>query len=580
MKRLSPGQYHSYILCNLVHLVNLRFRQQRVVPSPSPWNGRRGKFAKWGGLHYNSVMPNIALAADIPTEPGCYLFSDKNGQVIYVGKARNLKKRVNSYFQKKKLDPRTGQLVKQVTGMDFIITDNEVEALILENTLIKKYSPRYNINLKDSKNYAYIQVTADDFPRLLVVRKKTGDGEFYGPFVSGATRDDIVAVLKRSFQLRTCKKMPSKPCLRYQLNLCPAPCTGKIGVGEYADRIKRVRLVLKGKIKELIDTLEAEMKAASDRLNFEYALELRRQVEAVKSLQERQNVDRQKRYPEDVVHFAVKGQKVFLMVFNVLRGILENKQEYEFDYLEGFFQEFLARFYSENPVPREIIVPEPVDEALVDFLKRTAGHAVQVTVPQKGEKKQLLELVRKNIESAFFGQESILEDLQGKLALPDVPQVIECFDISHLSGTATVASMVQFRAARPDKGNYRRFQIKSVAGIDDVKAIGEVVRRRYARLLKEGAPLPDLVVIDGGPGQLNAALRELETLGIAIPVIAIAKQFEEIYRPGYRQPLRLSQKSRALLSIRRVRDEAHRFALAYNRLRRKKDLFAGTGAAG
>lgn len=511
---------------------------------------------------------------DLPDEPGCYIFKDKNGKIIYIGKAKNLKKRVNSYFQKKtiRFDPKTERLVLNIASVDFIITANEVEALILENNLVKKYTPRYNINLKDSKNFAYIQVTAEKFPRLAVVRSKTGEGDFFGPYVSAAGRDYILSLVNRVFQLRTCKKMPAKPCLRFQMSLCRAPCVDKISEAEYAGRVRRVKLILKGKTKELIAGITEEMKNAAADLNFEHALELRKQVEAVQSLQERQNMDRKKQYDEDVVNFLVKGGKVYLMLFNVYKGILENKQEFEFEYGEGFFEEFLARYYSENKIPGEIIVPAAIDETLASFLKGQRKKAVNVKVPEKGEKKQLLDLVKKNIEITFFGDRVKLLDLQKRLGLHEIPEVIECFDISHLAGTAAVGSLVQFRNGRPDKSNYRRFKIKTIDGIDDTGAIAEVVGRRYERLTRENSALPDLVIIDGGQGQLNAALGVLAKLELKIPTVAIAKHFEEVYMPGLEHPLRMSRKSKALQLIQQIRDETHRFAIAYNRLLRKKEL--------
>lgn len=512
-------------------------------------------------------------STDMPDNPGCYIFKDKTGKIIYIGKAKSLKKRINSYFQKKSgFDPKTEQLVANIAFVDYIVTGNEVEALILESTLIKKHTPKYNIDLKDSKHFAYINVTDETFPRLAVVRNTTGKGEFFGPFVSAAARDHILSVVNKVFQLRTCKKMPKKTCLRFQIKLCRAPCVEKISEAEYAGKIRRAKLVLKGKIKELIEGLTDEMSNASADLNFEHALELRSQLEAIKSLQERQNMDRNKQYDEDIINYFVKGERAYLMLFNVYKGILENKQEFEFDYRDGFFEEFLVRYYADHKIPSELIVPEPVDDALLSFLKEKGKKAVYIKVPEKGEKKQLLQLVKKNIEITFFGDKIKLRDLQRRLRLQEMPRVIECFDISHLSGTSMVASMVQFRNGRPDKNNYRRFRIKTLSGIDDTGAIREVVGRRYSRLIKENTTMPNLVIIDGGRGQLNAALGELEKLDLKIPTISIAKQFEEVYMPGIEKPLRLSRKSKALQLVQQVRDETHRFAIAYNRLLRKKAL--------
>ncbi|MCP4157519.1 MAG: excinuclease ABC subunit C [bacterium] len=511
--------------------------------------------------------------AGVPGNPGCYLFSDASGTVIYIGKAKSLKKRVRSYFKDKGLEPKTEKMVREICGVDFIITDSEMEALILENSLIKKNKPKYNIELKDSKSYAFIRLTDEEFPRLALARNKRGKGELFGPFVSGAARDHVLSVLRKSFKLRTCKRMPKKPCLRFQLNLCHAPCIGNIDTEVYAELIKKARMVLKGKTQELLVNMNAEMNKASEDLNFERAMEHRNQIAAVKGLREKQNMERAKSYDEDIVHFIIKNDTVYLVLFNVYKGTLENKQAFQFEYREdNVLQRFLMQYYSDHKIPGEIIVPFEVEEEVVSFLKMKADKVVHVRVPQRGEKKQLLDLVLKNIEITFFNDAGKLNDLQDKLKMQDLPKVIECFDISHISGTAMVASMVQFRNAVPDKSNYRRYKIKTVDGVDDFMAIGEVVRRRYSRLKKESAPLPNLILIDGGIGQLNAATAEIKKLQLKIPTISIAKRLEEIFIPGAEEPLLLDRKSNALKLLQQLRDEAHRFAITYNRLLRKKSL--------
>ncbi|UCE37040.1 MAG: excinuclease ABC subunit C [Thermoplasmata archaeon] len=510
--------------------------------------------------------------SNIPSNPGCYLFLDKKNNVIYVGKAKNLKKRVGSYFKKIDLDPKTEVMLEYVDSVDFIATDNEVEAIILENNLIKKNSPKYNIDLKDSKRFAYIQLTDDDFPRILYARRPSGKGKFFGPFVSAAARDDIIWVLKKTFQIRTCKRMPKKACLRHHINLCLAPCIGKVSKRSYSEVIHKVEMVLKGKTGELVKTLTYEMKDASQKEDYEQALELRNQISAINWLKEKQDMQRLKRYNEDILNYVVKGGKVYLILFNIYKGILENKQEFEFNYNDDFLEEFIVQYYSENSVPKELILPENIDDSIVSFLKDKRDGAVGVKVPQKGDKKRLLDLVQMNVELTFFGDTEKLVDLKNKLKLQDVPTVIECFDVSHLSGTSTVASMVQFRNAKPDKSNYRRFKIRTVEGIDDFAAIGEVVKRRYKRLKKENQSMPDLIIIDGGMGQLNSALNQLSKLELKIPVISIAKRFEQIYVPGLSFPISLDKKSKAQKLIQEIRDEAHRFALSYSKVLRKKDM--------
>jgi excinuclease ABC subunit C len=516
-------------------------------------------------------MFNITKA---PTNPGCYLFRDSTKTILYVGKAKNLRKRVTSYIQKKDLDPKTLSLVRNIDSVDYIVTDTEVEAFLLENTLIKKHQPKYNINLKDAKTYAFIELTNEEYPRLVIARRKQGDGKYYGPFISALERDHILQFLNRTFALRTCKKLPKKSCLRSHLQLCDAPCIGLISREEYGRKIRNAQLILSGKSKELLKKLDMEMNRQSQCLEFENALVFRNQKTAIEHLQEHQKMQRQCVCDEDIINFLVKDGTVYLMLFNIYKGTLSTKNEFVFGFTPDFLEEFIVQYYSENPVPSEVIVPHKLSDSIAKFLMQKRRKKVRVVVPMKAAKKQLLDLVLKNIEIVFFGDISKVEELQRQLNLQEPPQVIECFDISHLSGTSMVGSMVQYRNGKPDKTNYRRFRIRTVEGIDDVAAIAEVVRRRYTRLVQEQATLPQLIIIDGGIGQLNSAVHELETIGVKIPLLSIAKQFEEIYLPDQPQPLHLGKKEKALLFIREIRDEAHRFAIAYNRLLRKKELRA------
>lgn len=511
---------------------------------------------------------------NLPNEPGCYQFKDGFGKVIYVGKAKNLRKRISSYKKINNQDLKSQNLVKNIDRVECIVTDTEVEAYILENTLIKRYQPRFNIRLKDAKNFAYIQLTSEEYPRLLIARNKRGNGIFYGPFVSYHERDYILHLLRKTFMIRTCKRMPKKPCLRYHIKLCCAPCAGLISLHDYTNGIEKVKLILSGREKQLLKKIQCEMKDYSKNSFYELAMELRNQITALKHLNERQNIDRQRKYNEDIINYVIKDGKVFLLLFNIYKGTLSNKNEFVFDYNNDFVEEFLIQYYSDYPVPKEIIVPKKIDNSLSSFLNLKRGSKVILTIPMKGAKKQLLNLVRKNIELTFFADIEKIEWLKKHLDLKDMPSVIECFDISHLSGTSTVGSMVQFRNGKPDKSNYRRFRIRTVEGIDDTAAISEIVKRRYTRLLAEDTEFPDLIIIDGGRGQLNFALKELEKLDVKIPIISIAKQFEEIYIPGNSNPLHLKRNNKALRFIQEIRDESHRFALKYNRLLREKELVA------
>jgi len=436
------------------------------------------------------------------------------------------------------MDSKTQSLIRHVESVEYIATDNEVEAFILENTLVKKYQPKYNIDLKDAKSYAFIHLTDEEFPRVLLARGKTGKGKFYGPFVSAQELNYILHFLKKTFALRTCKKLPKKPCLRYHINLCDAPCAGFINHEDYNRKIDKVKLVLSGNEKKLKKQSQKEMKNHSKKSHFEKALKIRDEIIAIERLNERQNMQRQKKYNEDIINYKIKDEKVYLMIFNIYKGTLSNKNEYVFDYNDDFLEEFIIQYYSENPIPKEIIVSNKINESIASFLEIKKGKKVKITKPQKGEKKQLLDLVIKNIEIAFFADTDKVDALKTKLKLHETPV------------------------------------IRTVEGIDDFAAIAEVVKRRYTRLKNEDVEFPNLIVIDGGRGQLNFALQEIEKLNLKIPIISIAKQFEEIYIPGMIHPLRLAKTEKALKYIQEIRDEAHRFAIKYNRLLRKKELIS------
>jgi excinuclease ABC subunit C len=507
----------------------------------------------------------------VPDSPGCYMYKDSTGKIIYIGKAKDLKKRVKSYFQRD-VDSKTEALLKNVSSFDFIATNNELEALILENKLIKQHQPKYNINLKDSKTYAYIEVTDETYPRLLVVRNKEGSGRFFGPFVSAEQRDYIVKLLRKVFKVRTCRKLLKRACLKYHINLCSAPCIGNISVEDYNNSIKSASKVLTGDINGLISELNKKIESCKESKDYEKAIILRDQVSALNCLLTKQNVEREKKYDEDVINYKVLGDKVYLILFNVNKGVLSSKAEYVFNYTNEFFTDFLIQYYADYPVPRELIVPEQIEHSIVEYLEKMRNSRVTVTVPKFGEKKELLDLVSKNLELTYFGSEMKLTALKEELKLPLLPTVVECFDISHLAGTLIVGAMVSFKNSKPDKSNYRRFKIKTISKADDTSAIKEVVARRYSRLLKENKPMPDLIVIDGGRGQLNAAKKALNELRIDLPIISIAKGDEEIYSLNLKSPVRLDKKGAALKYVMEVRDEAHRFAVNYNKILRSKKL--------
>jgi len=506
----------------------------------------------------------------LPHAPGCYLFSDEAGTIIYAGKAKDLKKRVTSYFKKTDHDTKTQRLVERIAVLDFLVTTTETEALLLENNLIKKHQPKYNIDLKDAKRFAYIEVSNDQFARIGIARQKTKGAEYYGPFVSAAERDSVLHVIKRTFMLRSCRKLPKRACLRYHMQSCSAPCIGAISPEDYRIQVERAVALLKGKGSELVKQLHGDMAVCSAAQEYEKALSLRNQIGAVEHLSERQYVERPKESDQDVIAYTVADGTVSLMVFAVRKGTLTQKQEYSFEAGVEFFEEFLVQYYADHPPPTELILSHEIDAVLNEYLTERRGSGVQITVPKIGEKKKLLDLVYTNIELSFHRGALKIGDLQTALELPDTPHVIECFDISHLSGTSMVGSMVQYRDGMPDKKNYRKFKIRTVEGIDDVASIAEIVKRRYQRLSHEDAEMPDLIVIDGGRGQLSAALAVLIGLELEIPVIALAKRVEEVYVPGEMLPRHLDPKGLALRYLQEIRNEAHRFAVAYHRLLRGK----------
>ncbi|PWR73301.1 excinuclease ABC subunit UvrC [Methanospirillum stamsii] len=510
----------------------------------------------------------------IPEEPGCYQFKDESGNILYVGKAKNLKKRVSSYFQKKSIAPRTDILVSLIRDIDTIVTSSEVEALILENNLIKKYQPKYNIDLKDAKSYAFIQLTDEPFPRIGIARERNGKikGTLYGPFVSAAERDQILKFIKQTFHLRTCKKITKRACLRSHLGTCAAPCIGKISEPEYQYLVKSADLLLRGKNQDLISSLKEEMQNFSDSEEFEKALVLRNRIQAIENLSERQYVQRQKKADEHIINYIISGDMVYLILFHVERGSLTSKEEFVFQETEDFLDEFILQYYATNKPPNELILPIQPEQGIQEYLMHIRGTNVTITVPKQGEKKHLIDLAYKNLEVSFFTGKMRLSELGEALHMDNPPEVIECFDISHLRGTGTVGSMVSFRDGKPDKRNYRRYKIKTAGPSDDYAAISEVVKRRYSRLLSENHPMPDLILIDGGPGQLKSAKTVLDELNLSIPVISLAKREEEIYVPGRHLPLSVQKKSPASLLVQEIRDEAHRFAITYQRKLRQKQM--------
>ena len=504
-------------------------------------------------------------SGDIPTNPGVYLYRDEAGEILYIGKAKSLRSRVKSYFSKTDKPAKTQQLVSKIRSIDWILVNNEVEALLLENKLVKQHTPKYNINLKDAKTFAYIALTREPFPRILTSRKVSRKLESFGPYTDGFTRQDLQRLVVRVFKLRVCRKLPKRACLNFHIGLCSAPCNGNVSPEQYGEYVAQARSFLGGDYEKTTTQLLSQMQVASQKQQYERALELRTQIASIRLLTQRQIVDTERRFDQDVMTFRQLGEKMLAVQMGVRKGVLLGKKEFTVDLQPQVEQEFLKAYYATNQIPREILLNKPCWEsnaekaALEEFFSSKRGAAVSLTVPRRADKLALVKLAEKNLESTLDG-DSALVDLQTALNLPVIPHVVECFDISNLGEEHVVSGMVRFTDAKPDKRNYRKFKIKTVARQDDFASMGEVVMRRYKRLFEEKATLPDLVVIDGGPGQVNAAEAALKFLGMQIPLIGLAKEHEEIYLPNEQVPLQFDKNSRMMLFLRKVRDETHRFS--------------------
>lgn len=519
-------------------------------------------------------MPAFSLT-DISTKPGVYLYKDISGDIIYIGKAKNLRKRVSQYFQKEHEDLKTQHLVEHIHDIDTIITKNEVEALILESNLIRQHKPKYNIDLKYGLRYAWIVITNEKYPRLITARSIGIDGEYFGPFVSGTLRVALLDILRKKFFIRTCRALPKKACLRYHINICKAPCIKKQTVDEYNENIERVRAYLKGNSDKLIKKLQQKIKEQSEKLEFEKAKITKDQIDALTYLQKRIITENQRLEEEDVIHYR-KGEKTKIIVLSYSRGVLREKQEFTLADEENILEKFIKRLYDIAPPPPQIIIPHEIDPSIEEWLNDKAKRKVHITVPKRGLKKELLDMAKENLDATLIEHELITREIYHNLKINNV-RTIECFDISHLGGTNTVGAMVQFRDGKPAKSNYRKFKIRTVEGVDDFRSIHEIVSRRYKQLLeeakKEGKEVfPDLIVIDGGEQQLVFAVKALEEIGLDIPIIGLAKKFEEIYIPGNKQPKKFDKDSRMMKTFIQARDEAHRFGITYQRLLRSKKL--------
>jgi excinuclease ABC subunit C len=553
----------------------------------------------------------------VPSKPGCYIFRDAEGKPLYVGKATNLRSRVRSYWRpSSNVGIRISRMLAKARDVDWIVTESELEALILECNLIKEHRPPYNVRLRDDKSYPYIIITKEPFPRVLFTRNPKRDaGRCFGPFSSAFAVRDTLRLLHRTFRLIPCGKSftgepVQRPCLYYHLGRCMAPCAGLANQEEYAEEIRRVTLFLEGKSDELVSTLQAEMQSCAEKLEFEKAARLRDLIESIQTLMERQRVVNPEGGDQDVVALVKDERGAAVEMFYIRGGKLIGQRHF---YLEGAgeaspseaVQEFLKRYYNDaTDIPEEILLPVEIEERkiLQNWLRQRKGRMVTLAVPRGGERLRLVELAALNAEQALqeiHQQEQIeearsaeaLQTLQDLLALPQPPERIEGFDISNIQGTAPVASMVVFEGGKPVKSEYRRFKIRyHPESPDDSAMMRETLLRRLHNYVESTlqpqqaktsqkdkkdkfGKLPDLIVVDGGRGQLNAALKAMEEVRIHVPVIGLAKKQELIYLPHQSEPLALPMDSPALTLLRCLRDEAHRFALSYHRKLRSKRLF-------
>lgn len=541
----------------------------------------------------------------ITKQPGVYLLKNSENKVLYVGKAKNLRSRVRSYFQDSRhLDPKTVIMVGKIEDIDYIIVDNEVEALILESNLIKKHKPRYNVNLRDDKSYPYIRITNEPLPRIFVTRRMIKDGSKYlGPYTEVKHLRHIMRSARKIFPIRSCKyfldeetikKKKVKVCLDYHIQRCQGPCEGLVSIKEYNEMILQVEKFLKGKTKDLIRELNAKMESEARAMKYEAAARLRDQIQMIENYYfNAQKVVLEDTDDRDVIALAVEGEDACAVVFKIRDGKVIGRQHFylqsvgETD-LPKILSQFLRQYYLDIDLfPAQILVPDiPEENQLIQtWLSGHAGHKVELLSPQIGEKKKLITLCQKNAQ--FLLDELMLQKekhkdfitynvkvLQKNLNLEKPPVHIEAFDISNLQGKDAVASMVFFHNGKPKKSEYRHFKIRQTAIPDDFAMMREVVYRRYKRSLKEKGELPDLILIDGGKGQLSSALQVLKELGIENqPIIGLAKRLEEVYVPGISDPQNIPKSSAGLKLLQQIRDESHRFAISYHRkLRTKRSL--------
>lgn len=544
------------------------------------------------------------LLDNAPKSPGVYMYKDKKDDILYIGKAKIIRNRVRSYFRQggEHLSPKIQSMLAQVRDIEFIVTDSEVESLLLEAYLIKEHKPRYNVRLKDDKSYPYVRVTNEPYPRVFITRKIIKDGsKYFGPYTDVTSLRATMRVVKKVFPIRSCRyhitsdsieEEKFKVCLDYHIKKCEGPCEGLVSHSHYSQMIDRVNDFLNGRTDEVIEYLENRMETAAEQFEYEDAARYRDQINAVNSYAKKQRVDITDFEDRDVLAMAIEEDDCVMVVLRLRNGKLIGREHF---YLSGVdekehtsvMEDFVKQYYMKvDFVPREIIFPVMPEnrETLTEWLSSRSERRVYFKEPKIGEKKKLQRLAEKNAK-LLLGELTLqkkkrsdyipktVSTLQEDLQMDAPPRRIEAFDISHIGGTETVASMVSFIDGQPRKNEYRHFKIKTVEGVDDFASMREVIQRRYARVLKEKLPLPDLILIDGGKGQLSAAVGVLNEMDFPpVTIIGLAKRLEEVFIPQQSDPLFIAKSSPGLVLLQRIRDEAHRFAVTYHRKLRGKSM--------
>ena len=509
------------------------------------------------------------------------MMKDSDNTVIYIGKAKNLKKRVRSYFNKRQ-DYKTAKLVENIHDIEFVLTDTESEAYILESSMIKRYRPKFNIELKDQERYTYLRVTHEKYPRLVVARRNRngtfqGKGEIFGPFVYGSSKLLTIGTLRKTFKVRICKTLPKKVCLEYHIGNCEGPCEFASAQERYTTHINEMKEVLRDKNQAglFASKLKDQMMEAASMQQFERAREIRDTLARLGSLQNEQKMSRPQGADEEFFTIKIVNSEATVMNFRMASGVIRDSERFFFDVVgDNNFSNFLYQYYTTHPIPETVVTSqEPENRKLLEkMLSEQSGHTVSIRQPDTDMRLSMINLLKKNIDVITDRCNPGILELQGILGMKNTPGIIECFDISNHGEEYAVGSMSRFIEGMPHKSGYRRFRIKTVKGRDDYMMIFEVVKRRYDRLRKEGAQMPDLVLIDGGKGQLGSALSALRAAGVSLRCASLAKENEEIYTPDNPDPIVLPRNSAALKILQHARDESHRFGVAYNQILRRKRL--------